>query len=331
MVAALNQLLSKRYQRHHPENNLIYRTVQTYLKGSWVTGLKNTKRVLYNLPQMLKSTRNGHTIYFVEGEKCAEALINLGFCAVTVAGGVNGWAKNAKAFIPYFKDTNTVIIPDNDEPGKSLGKRVYSDIVKIAKSVRYLELPNLSDKEDVVDWIIQGGTSEKLQLLVEELPEVDANFAEDELAEKALDNEPIILNENLVSIISSCYCKKVKNSAVSLTNFIINPLYKIQASDQDSSIIKAELITKDGGKTIRHMSTAAFDNVDLFRQTLNDTKFRYTGRIEELQHIKTLVDENIKEIRKGVTFEGLHKLEDKWYVVSGDKTIDEALTPSVHG
>ena len=48
--------------------------------------LGEKKLVKYNLPQMLKATRDGHTIYFVEGEKCVEALINLGFCALTVGG-----------------------------------------------------------------------------------------------------------------------------------------------------------------------------------------------------------------------------------------------------
>jgi hypothetical protein len=33
----------------------------------------------------------------------------------------------------------------------------------------------------------------------------------------------------------------------------------------------------------------------VFKQTLNDTKFRYTGKIEELQHIKLLLEENIKK------------------------------------
>lgn len=293
---------------------------ETYLNGCWTKGLKNTRRVLYNLPQMLEATRASHTIYFVEGEKCAEALATLGLTAVTVAGGVNGWAKYAQDYIPYFKDTDTVIIPDNDEPGKSLGKRVYSDIVTTAKRVRYVELPNIKEKEDIADWISKGGTRDNLQALIDALSEIDPNKEDEE--------EMLIVNDKLVFVLSGCYCKKVKNAAVSLTNFIINPLYKIQASDNEAPVIKAELITKDGSKAVRHISTAAFDNVDVFRQTLNDTKFRYTGRIEELQHIKTLVDENIHEIRKGVSFEGLHKLQNNWYVVCGDKTMDENLNPS---
>jgi hypothetical protein len=300
-----------------------YFVSESYSNGRWVNGLKNTKRVLYNLPQMLKAINAGDTLYFVEGEKCADALINLGFAAVTVAGGVNGWSKYAKDFIPYFKDTDTVIIPDNDEPGKSLGKRVCNDIGKIAKRVRYLELPNLCEKEDVADWITQGGTKEKLQILVDALPEKAPNSADDVAKE-----ETIIANDNLVFVLSDCYCKKVKNAIVSITNFIINPLYKIQTTDKEPSVIKGELIAKDGSKTVRHISTAAFDNVDLFRQTLNDTKFRYTGRIEELQYIKTLVDEAIHEIRRGVSYEGFHRLQNKWYVVSGDGAIDENLNPS---
>lgn len=298
-------------------------TPAAYINGSWVNGLKNTRRVLYNLPEMLKATRAGQIIYFVEGEKCAESLDKLGLCAVTVAGGVNGWGKYSSDFISYFKDADTVIIPDNDEPGKSLGKRVVQDIINTAKTVRYLELPGLKEKEDVADWIEKGGTAEKLQQLVDTL--LEASLGEDPGTEEV---ETPIANDNLVFVVSGCYCRNVKKSAVSLTNFVIRPLYKIQSVDNEPPVIKAELVTRDGSVTTRHISTAAFDNVDLFRQTLNDTKFRYTGRIEELQHIKILVDEEVREIRKGVSFEGLHKLQDKWYVVSGEITVDEDLMPS---
>ncbi len=49
MVATLNQLLSKRYQRHHPENNLVYRTVQTY----WPLFVQEQKRVGKAFPHFI--------------------------------------------------------------------------------------------------------------------------------------------------------------------------------------------------------------------------------------------------------------------------------------
>lgn len=296
---------------------------ETYVNESWVKGLKNTRRVLYNLPAMIEATKAGYIIYFVEGEKCVEALKSLGLCAVTMAGGVSGWAKYDQDYIPYFKDADAVIIPDNDGPGKSLGKRVYCDLLKASKRVRYLELPKLSDKEDVADWILKGGTAAKLESLLASL--------------KGDNGKAIVTNTeenkshagNVIFTQDNCYCKKSKdNETISLTNFIIKPLYKIQSSEGEPPVIKAKLITADGSEVFRNISTAAFDNVDLFRKTLNDTKFRFTGRIEALQYIKTMVDEEISEIRRGVSYEGFHKVENKWYMVSGDKTVDERLSPT---
>lgn len=320
------------YNYKDPEGNLIYRVnrkdrvvngkkdkyflPETCVNGRWVKGLKNTKRVLYNLPVMLEAARAGRTIYFVEGEKCADAVNRLGLCAVTIAGGVCGWGKFASDYIPYFKDTDTVIIPDNDEPGKSLGRRVYSDIESIAKRVRYLELPGLNVKEDVADWISKGGTADKLKCLTDSL--LDNPFSHTENSK-----------DSLIFVSNNCYCKRSKdNTTISLTNFVIEPIYKIQPDEDETPVIRAKLITENGSETLRNISTAAFDNVDLFRKTLNDTKFRFTGRIEALQYIKTMVDEKIPEVRKGVNYEGFHKVDGKWYVVSGDKTVDENVNIS---
>ena len=49
MVAAPDLFLSKKYQRHHPENNLVYRTVQTY----WPLFLQEQKKVGKTFPHFI--------------------------------------------------------------------------------------------------------------------------------------------------------------------------------------------------------------------------------------------------------------------------------------
>ena len=74
------------YYYKDPEGKLLYKIIRkdritngikekyflpaSYENGSWVKGLKNTKRVLYNLPEMLRAIKDGQTLYFVEGELC---------------------------------------------------------------------------------------------------------------------------------------------------------------------------------------------------------------------------------------------------------------------
>ena len=47
--------------------------------------MHGVQKVIYNLPNVLKAS----TVYFVEGEKCADAIINEGRVATTLSSGAN--------------------------------------------------------------------------------------------------------------------------------------------------------------------------------------------------------------------------------------------------
>ena len=134
----------KYYQRHFADDN------------KFVWGMKNIIPLPYNLPQILKSK---DTIFVVEGEKCSEALINLGLIATTNHGGANKWPKILNS---YFENKNIVIIPDNDEIGLKHAQLVAANLFNIATTIKILKLPNLPPKGDVCDWIDMGGNKEKL-------------------------------------------------------------------------------------------------------------------------------------------------------------------------
>lgn len=108
-------------------------------------------RPLYNLPGIAKA----ETVIFVEGEKCAQALIEKGFAATCIMGGAkaplekNDWSP--------LKDKQLIIWPDNDEPGFGLAGRVKNVLNGIAKAVRVVDVPQgKPDGWDVADAIEAG-------------------------------------------------------------------------------------------------------------------------------------------------------------------------------
>ena len=102
-------------------------------------------------------------LYFVEGEKCVEALVGLGVQATCISGGANGWKDS---YAQWFKNRHVIIIPDNDRAGLKFAKQVESSLSNIVSSVTLLALPNLEEAGDIVDWIANGGDYEQLQQLV---------------------------------------------------------------------------------------------------------------------------------------------------------------------
>lgn len=92
----------------------------------------------------------------MEGEKDVETLKALGFtptktrCAATTNPmGAGKWRSD---YNQYFKDKEVVILPDNDEAGRSHAREVALSLNDTAKSIKMVELPHLEEKEDVSDW-----------------------------------------------------------------------------------------------------------------------------------------------------------------------------------
>ena len=86
---------------------------QQHFDGSgWQPGAPKGARIPYRLPDLLAA----ETVYFVEGEKDADRLADLGYVATTVSGGAK--SKWVPEFDPAFASKTIYIIPDNDEPGE---------------------------------------------------------------------------------------------------------------------------------------------------------------------------------------------------------------------
>lgn len=115
----------------------------------WVMGLpKKTRRVLYQLPEVLRVREAGGTIYLVEGEKDADTVNRVPVAedanaiATTRAGGVLGWKDYEAGYLDTLRGAAMVVIvrdrdgEDPDNPKNSYtGQRLASHLDGVLKPI----------------------------------------------------------------------------------------------------------------------------------------------------------------------------------------------------
>jgi hypothetical protein len=118
----------------------------------WRIGAMPDPRPLYGLPDLATARR----VVVCEGEKAADAARSLGFVATTSAGGSQAAPKTE--WRP-LAGKEVWIIPDNDPPGRKYADTVAGILAKLtpAPVVRVVELPDLPEGGDIVDWIDRHG------------------------------------------------------------------------------------------------------------------------------------------------------------------------------
>ncbi len=200
--APKEKLLSKkivaRYRYEDKEGNHAFDVVRFEPKnfrpqrpdGKW--SLEGVERVPYRLPQMLEAIQVGKGIVLVEGEKDVEAATNIGLVATTFAGGAGKWREE---YSKWFQEAKVICLPDNDDAGRKGMHIIATEIVKVAKSVRWLELPNILVKEDLSDWLNNPDNDKKaFEILVTNAPQWDPNYLHITLADPELGERLNILN-----------------------------------------------------------------------------------------------------------------------------------------
>ena len=97
--------------------------------------------------------KDGDTLFVVEGEKCVDALHQLGQFAITSPGGANAVGYTDWSELGEYG--TVIILPDNDDAGAVFARNVAEKIRSKTKNrdVRVANLPGLPDKGDVVDFI----------------------------------------------------------------------------------------------------------------------------------------------------------------------------------
>lgn len=121
--------------------------------GQWANGLGNSAHHLYRLPHLTESTG---PIFVAEGERCADYLVHWGFEATS--------SKDlTKADLGVFKGRTAIVLPDNDTPGRQCADEAHKAILAAGGMPTIVELPNLPEKGDILDW---DGTREDLVALL---------------------------------------------------------------------------------------------------------------------------------------------------------------------
>ncbi len=133
---------------------------QRYEGGQWINGLKEVRRVLYCLPEILKTP----VVYIVEGEKDVDRLWALGKPATCNPGGAGKWRDEYSESLTVKR---AVVIPDNDHPGEAHALQVAKSLLPFAEAVKIVHLPGLGPRkekhgEDISDWLDGGHTKEEL-------------------------------------------------------------------------------------------------------------------------------------------------------------------------
>jgi hypothetical protein len=129
----------------------------TAAKG-WAWNLQGVRRVLYRLPELIRSIEGGHTIYIPEGEKDVEALRRDGYRATCNPMGAGKWLPE---FVPLFEGATVVIISDADDPGRKHAREVRDSLLEVAAHVTIVE-STLANAKDYSDHRAKGGTVETM-------------------------------------------------------------------------------------------------------------------------------------------------------------------------
>jgi hypothetical protein len=125
-----------------------YRPFHRLPDGTWAVGDSDGLLPLYRLPEIIEANE----MIVCEGEKCADAVREVGWPATTSA---HGSGSPEKSDWSTLAGRDVVVLPDADTPGEGYG----ASVLRILKRqdprprVKLVRLPGLSDGEDVADWI----------------------------------------------------------------------------------------------------------------------------------------------------------------------------------
>ncbi len=116
----------------------------------------------------------------------------------------------------------------------------------------------------------------------------------------------------------NCYYKATnKGGNMAISNFVIKPVKYIKCRDYpDENVFTARLHTQDGEVIKRTFKPKDLDNKNKFLDIINSLNTRFIGKVEDLQYIKTLINDQVTEVIEGFKMGGMHKIDDAWYFIS---------------
>lgn len=124
--------------------------------AGWDWKLGDTRRVLYQLPAVLKAAESGETVYVVEGEKDVHTVEKTGAVATTNPMGAGKWRDD---YTTALTGANVVVVADADPTGRDHGRRVLKSLHAAGVTARLVEP---ADGKDVTDHLAAGKTLDQL-------------------------------------------------------------------------------------------------------------------------------------------------------------------------
>lgn len=117
-----------RYQYEDGKKSFAHRRPDSESPGGYAYNLNDTRKVLYRLPELLKSISENETVWLVEGEKDADTMLEtFGIPATTMTNGANSWQPDYTMTLAAA--VAVCIIADNDDTGKKHAIAVRDEII----------------------------------------------------------------------------------------------------------------------------------------------------------------------------------------------------------
>ena len=117
-------------------------------KGGYLHNIKGITPLPYNLLGIIEN--KSAPVFVVEGEQCADVLIEAGLVATTNHGGAGKWGEE---HAQHLEGRNVIVMPDNDQVGHRHADAVVASLWGKANQIKRVDLPGLPDKGDVVDYL----------------------------------------------------------------------------------------------------------------------------------------------------------------------------------
>jgi hypothetical protein len=168
-----NVLLFRVVRFETTDPNERFRQWQPDDKDGWIENIKDVRRVLYRLPELIAAVKAGQRIILTEGEKDANTAVKLGYAATTMPMGIGKWRDE---YDEFFRGADVVVASDNDPqlkdpktgklqfhpdgrpklPGQDHAAKIAKRLAKVAGHVRVIIFP----QKDLTEWVEAGGTRE---------------------------------------------------------------------------------------------------------------------------------------------------------------------------
>ena len=164
-----------RVRLDHPDKGKEMRPI-SFINGKWE--LKEPKfpdgKPLYNLHEIIN--RPDETVWIVEGEKCADALMKLGIPATTSGSATSTTGTDWTA----LHNRKIICWPDNDESGYHYIQDILIILINKILKIEIVDLRQLDllEKGDCVDWLeINPNSSLSVSLAVVKIIGMTGSFS----------------------------------------------------------------------------------------------------------------------------------------------------------